>query len=226
MSFKFTETELLVLKNFSAIHPSMYIKPDCIDVKSNGNSVLARHTFAEPYSFEPFGIYNVPEFLQAIGTLKNPTVEPTEKYLDISDGNSKARYFTTAKEMCPVVPIDKIEASFAKFDVGIEADVTAEKLALISKFASIFGTNFVFFETDKKGLLITVANELKASQSSYEIHITEGIVKNSLEAPVKVAVSDLRFYSGDYHLKVTQRITHWKNTGLDLFYYVGVDRTP
>jgi hypothetical protein len=219
MSFAYKETEIAVLKNLATISPSMLIESDKFSVINPSKSVVATFKFDEPYDYEEFGIYEVPEFLSVLSTLKNPQVDNKDKYLLISDGSSKFKYFTTHKDQVPKAP--NVRAKFDTLTYPLDFDISNEKLAMVFKTAAILKADYLFFETDKKKIRLTVANELGASVSSFEIMIDEGIRTNKLESAVKLPIADMKLYQGDYKVKLTEKISLWENTMGNLEYFIG-----
>jgi hypothetical protein len=214
----FTETQMSVLKNFAGINASMIINPDGLEVINNSKSVIAKYKFDKAYDFAKFGIYEVPELLSVIASLTKPDITIEEKFLLISDGTSKYKYFTTALDLLPKVP-DMAKADAVEFD--LEFDISAEKLNMLFKAAATIKADFIFFETDKKKIRMTVANALDASTSSFDITLETGIKTNKLTKAVKVPVAELKLFAGDYKVKLSGKISKWSNTIGNLDYYVG-----
>lgn len=222
MSFTFKDTEIAVLKNLSSINPSMVIEPTRFSVINESKSVVSYYQFDDSYDYEEFGIYEVPEFLSVLATLKNPTIEPKEKYLIIGDTNSKFKYFTTSKDLLPKV--FDVKSKFAKVKCPIEFDISSEKLQLIYKTANILKADYVFVQSDEKKVRLTVANELNSSSSSFEITIEDGIKTNELaDKVIKIPICDMKLYQGDYTVQIAEKISCWKNIMGNLEYYIGTN---
>jgi hypothetical protein len=198
----------------------MIINPSKFSVRSTSKSCIGIYEPAESYEFEEFGIFEVSDFLAALNSLKSPSIEVNDKFLTISDGKQKFKYFTTAKDLLPVVTINLEKVNAVDFD--LDFDLPAEKLNILMQSANIVKASKVFFETSKKKIIITVAEELDSSSNSFEISIEEGIEKNSLAKPVCIPISDLKLHSGDYTVKISPKISKWTNLGCKLDYYIGV----
>ena len=219
-SFAFTETEINILKNFAGINPSMIVYSDRFEVLNNAKSVVGKYAFEKPYDFASFGIYEMSEFLSVLGALKNPEIEVSDKFLTIKDGSSKTRYFTTAQDLLPKVP--NIEKNFANVECDCVFDLPADKLASMFKMAAILKAQFVFFETDKKKVRITVADELESTNNSFEVTIEDGIKVNELKKSLKIPLSDLKILPGGYSVELSSaKISRWESN-LGVNYYIGV----
>lgn len=222
MSFKLKEQDVAILKSFSTLNSSMIINPEKFSVVNSSKSCVAFYIPEEKYDFQEFGIYEMTDFLAALGTLKNPEITDEEKYLVISSNGQKFKYFTTAKDLIQPakINIEKIDA----VEFGLEFDLSAEKFSMLMKSANIVRASNVFFETSKKKILITVAEELASSNNSFEIPIEEGITKNDLKEPVAIPISDMRLLPGDYTVKISNKISKWTHQGCNLNYYIGVNK--
>jgi len=221
MAFTFEDHDLAILKNFAGINPSILIKPDKISVINSAKSLVGAYVPAEPYDFAEFGIYEMSDFLAALNTLKSPSIEVNDRYLLISDGEQKFKYFTTAKDLLPSITLKEDKVDQQDFD--LDFDMSAEKFSILMKSASIVKATNIFFETVDKRIIITVVEELNSSNNSFEIPIEEGIRVNKLEKPVSIPISDLRLCSGDYSVKVCSKISKWTNMSANLNYYIGVN---
>ncbi len=211
--FSFDEKTLKILSNFASIHSSMVIQKDKLSVVNNSNSCIGLYNFPEPYDFNEFGLYDTQEFLSAISVFETfPEINVKDNYLDISSKENKLKYFTTAKELIPKV-ID-LEDQFNKLDPDLVFNLSADKLALINKISSIIKSKYVFFESRKKKILITVCNELESSNNSYELYIDD-IEVNNLEKPVKIELDNFKMLPGEYKIEMkvknSKMMSRWSN---------------
>lgn len=215
----FTDSELAVLKNFASINPSMVIHKDRLEVINNSKSTLASFTFDKEYDFEEFGIYVVPDFLQAIGAFKNPDLDVKSDHVLIKDGNQKIKFFTTPTNIIP--KFQDLGPKFKKLTPELDFDLPGDKLAMIFKTASILKADFLFFEsTDDGEVRITITNDLKSSANSFEVVIRENVRTSDLSGMViKMSVGELKLVPGDYKVQVsTKQISRWESyNGIDYF---------
>ena len=218
--FSFSDVEVAVLKNFAAVNPSMVISPTGLSVINTAKSVVGFYDFNKPYSFEEFGVYEVPEFLSVLGALDNPVVEVNEKYLIVKSGDQKTRYFTTAKDLLPKVP--SVAAKFDKVECELDFTLTADKLAALFKMAPIIKADWLFLESDGKKIRLTVGKELNTSSNTFDVTITSDIKANDLKSPIKVPLSDLKVLPGGYDVKISSAgISRW-SSDVGPVYYIGV----
>lgn len=219
-SFVFSDLELSILKNFSQVNPSMVINPTHIGaVNKPINSVVCRYDFEKPYGFEPFGVFEVPELLTILNTLKKPSIDVREQLLEIVDGDSKTRYFTTAKNLIPEVP--DVEKNFAKITPELDFDLPGDKLATLLKMAGIIKAQFAFFETDGKKVRITVGNELESSSNTFNVTVDSGIRTNSSEKVLRIPLTDLKLIPGGYEIRIASAgVSKW-TADCGAVYFIG-----
>ncbi|NMC87795.1 MAG: hypothetical protein GYA69_05130, partial [Candidatus Moranbacteria bacterium] len=90
---KLSGDTLTLLKNFSTINPSLIFKKgSVISTLSNGKNILATANIVEVFPMD-FAIYDLSEFLGAVSLFTDPDFDFKEKYLVISSGSSKIKYF-------------------------------------------------------------------------------------------------------------------------------------
>jgi hypothetical protein len=228
-TFKIPEKTVAVIKNFSQLNPSIVISSDKVEVISTNKSAIGRYIFEEPLPFEEqIGLFDTPEFLSILGIYKSPDVTTSEKYLTVSEGTSKVRYFTTAANLLPKVLIqNKFDASDIKKrldTVGCELEfvLPAEKLNMFLKMSQLLRAEWIFFESVDDTIRITVGDELESSNNTWELLITTDIKANTLTTPIKLNVSDLRLVPSDYDVKIsTKGMSGWTSaSGIE--YYIGI----
>lgn len=219
----FTETELHILSNFAKINPSQIIKPSGLGAKELSNSIIGTYEFENEYDFEPFGIYEVPMFLQAINTFDNPEMEIKGDRIVIKEGNSKVQFFTTPLDLIKNSEVPDIAPKFDKLDCELDFDLSSDKLATIFKTASVFKAKYLYLESDGDDVRLTVSTDAPGtSGNSFDIAVRDNIRSNNLGGTIlKIPLSELRIISGDYSIKAsTKKISKWTCFN-DVVYYVG-----
>lgn len=216
----FTETELLILKNFASINNSQIIHPDGFKVRNNAKSVVAYYDFANPYAFEAFGIYEIGELLSVLQAIKDPTLTVKEKFIVLQSESEQIKYFTSPLEVIPDVP--DVTKKFAELECEIKFDLPADKLAMIFKMANVLKAKFVFVESDKKDVRLVVANQLESSNNLYEVQL-KGVTSNVIPKGegFKIPLIDMSLLPGDYTVELsTKNISKWENHN-GVAYYIG-----
>lgn len=214
MSFSFTEEETQVLKNFATINPSMLIQPTGIKVINAIQSCVGLYEFKTPYEFEEFGIYEVPELLAILSAYKTPEIKVSEKYLTISEGSSKVRFFTTAKDLIP--PVRDAKKKMNSLEPVMDFVFPQEKLVMLRKMASLIKAEFVFFETTEDGKIrVTAGDALESSNNTWDVVLDTDITVNKADKPLRCKESELRIINSDYKVKLAQvgkaGISYWQS---------------
>lgn len=201
--FSFEENQLKVLSNFASINPQMLVESDKFTVMNGSKSVVANYPFSTKLDFPSFGLYDASDFLAIINAMKNSQIEVKDKSLNITSGSDKLTYFTTAAELVPKVPdTDKV---FQNLDYDLDFSLSADRLAVCLKMASLLKAAFIFFETDGKRIRITIGNELESSSNNYEVYVEDGIKKNQLVEAVRIALADFKILPGEYQVGIARK---------------------
>jgi len=194
-TFKYTDQELKILKNFQLINQSMIINPDKFSVCSNNKTVVGLYDLVEEYDYEPFGIYDMTLFNAYLG-------EATDLGLEVEEDNrviitDKATdmhqtYNTTPIDsgMLPAAqdPTDKFEA------IGTVSEflAPASKLGALIKNCSLSKHERVFIEQTDAGIVLTGATQdLRNSANISEVVIKENNIEESnLEDIISMKVDE------------------------------------
>lgn len=219
--FRFTDAHINILKNFTEISKSMLIEPDKLSVINDARSVIAKYEYDTPFDFEPFGLYDCDRFISNYKAINKPEIDVHPKYINIIGANNdKIRLHTTASDLVPKVP--DIESKCAKVDFELVFNMSAEILSQIRKVVSAQKSQYIFFETNGKRIILTLCDALEASSDNYEIPIEDGIKANNLTKPVKIALADFLIMDGDYEVKISEKLTRWSNLN-NVVYYITTD---
>jgi len=219
----FSESELAILRNFAKINPTQIIKPDHFGAKDPSNSIIGHYKFETAYDFEPFGLYEVPMFLQALETFDHPDIEVLNDRLVISEGNSKITYFTSPLDLIKSSEAPDLSKKFSKLDCELDFDLSADKLATIHKTASIFKAQYLFLESDDDAIRLTVSSDSPGtSANSFDVVIRDNIRANNLDDVIlKIPFTEMRVLPGDYTVQASaKKISKWSCFN-NVDYYIG-----
>lgn len=214
------EKIIKIMKNFASINPSMAITPEKLEVINNAKSIVARYIFDPPYDFEPFGLYDTMDTLAFMGALGKSEIEVKDKYINIiGTNNDKVTYNTIAPSLAPKVPL--LEDKFVNIPLEFDFLLTADKLAIIENVIKIARPKYMFFETDSKRIRLTVGDDIlpDSSEKNYDICITDNISVNCCANIIKIPITDLLILSGEYEIKINNRIAKWSNLN-GVTYYI------
>lgn len=232
--FQYTAEELKVLGNFSTINENMIVLPDKFAVINGAKkSVVGYYKFDKKYEYEPYGIFNLPEFLTLV-KINGDEYELAvyDKYVEVfyPSSNSGTKYNLTPHELLPQV--GEISEKFNKLNIELDFDLPAENIATLKKVANILGLERIYIQSvpDQDAVLLTAAKKhLEKAENPHVVTITDkktNVRKNGLDVDtvLYVNVEELKILEGDYRVKISSRgISHWENQFLNVEYYIGVN---
>lgn len=206
---------LQILKNFSAINPSIHFKGgEKLATISPTKSVMAIATLPEPIE-EVFAIYDLSRFLGVLSLFENPELELNEKVVTIRGKNGDSTSYTCGDPSNFVTPPDK-ELKMPKPDVTFslkEADY-----AKVMKALSVLGLPEVAIVGDGEKVYLQAVNSKNPTGDVYRTPVGE--TEQNFRA---VFNSDnLRMIPGDYDVEISKQGMA-KFEGTDLLYYIAIE---
>ena len=114
--FKYSDTELKILKNFQHINLQMIVKPNIFDVVNNAKNVVGIYDLENSHDHEEYGIYDMSIYNTYLNGVTDLSVDVQDDYVEIRDkaSNLKQRQSTTPvdKGMIPIPndPTTKFES--------------------------------------------------------------------------------------------------------------------
>ena len=90
---KISSETINILKNFSGINANLVFKPGKeLKTISEAKTIMANASILEDFP-QQFGVYDLNEFLSLYNLMDEPDLEFSEKYLTMSDGSQKIKYY-------------------------------------------------------------------------------------------------------------------------------------
>jgi len=117
---KFSESTITILKNFSAINPSIALKPGKEIKTMNAHSTVFGMAKIEDEIPSTAYIYDLSRFLSAYSLYKEPELEFTEKYFIISEGKSRIKYAYADASMIISPPEKSIKIPTPEVEISVE----------------------------------------------------------------------------------------------------------
>ena len=93
-----TRQDRQVINNFSLFNKNLEFKKDLRSISSN-NNLIAEYKL-ESDEFNPFVVYETPEFLKCYNSFLSPKVEILKDRVLISDHKSEVKFFTAERAIC------------------------------------------------------------------------------------------------------------------------------
>jgi hypothetical protein len=210
-----TET-LSILKNFTPINDSIYVKKgNILETISKQKNVLARAEVPDTFT-DDFGIYDLNNFLGVLSLNGDNMIDFVGNDIVIKgfNGKSELKYRKTSQSLIIVPPDKKINMT-----ADVEFDLTKEEIAWTTSVASRLSSPNMAFISDGTTVQIKCF-DLKndgAHVSSTEL-IAPG---NGKKYNMIFSTDNMRFYEGSYKVTISSKgIGHFKNTKTAIEYWI------
>lgn len=206
---------LAIIKNFAGINGAiLFQEGSTLKTMSEGNTIIAEATITEAFPSD-FGIYDLGEFLSAVGIFQNTVLDFHDKYVVISDGGkSKIKFYGAGDSLIKAVPNIKFPTPTVEFNLS------AEQLNMIMKTSSALKADDISISGDGTILKATVTDKKNATANAYELELGE--TTESFLANLKV--DNIKVLPGDYTVSISdKKISRFKNTNNSLTYYIAVE---
>lgn len=210
---------LKVLENFSAINPNLVIKPGSkLQTINEAKSIFASALVSETFD-EEVGIYDLTNFLAALGLIENPQLDFTTTSIGIKGDRSKLNY------RCANIGIlTKPERELKMPAIDVSFTLKESDVDSIRKAASTLGHKILSFEgTSGSKIVATVCDPADTSANTYSLELTD---KAEFDFSFHFLISNLKLMSGDYTVGISKRlISHWSNTNGKIEYWIALEKS-
>lgn len=216
-----TEQTMQVLKNYASINPNIVIESgNVIKTISEAKNVVSKSILDVEFP-KTFGIFDLNEFISAMGLVDNPTLSFEDEYVLIGDsvGRTRIKYYYS--------DID-ILTSPSKEVVMRDADVTftldRETLAKVRRASSVLGHNEVSVTCIDNVVCLTVNDNSDSTSNGYTVDV-EGTYKHS-NFNFVFNINNLKMIEGDYDVAISSSlISHFINKQTKIEYWVALEKT-
>jgi len=211
---KLSKETVALIKNFAGINSNLLLKQgNKLATISAQKNVMADATTNE--SFPDFAIYDLNEFLGAMSLFEDPELDFQDKYVSISQGNMKIKFFAADASVL-VAPQKAITFPEAEIDFRMSAAM----LNMIHKTASVLRAADVSIVGDGSKITAVVGDKKNASGNSF----SEPVGDTDKTFKVNLKVENLKMLPGDYDISISsKKISRFKSPNSDLVYYVAVE---
>lgn len=215
---KLDKNTVTVLKNFSSVNTNLVIKPGkTFSTMSPAKDILATYTGDVEFD-NTLSIYNLNEFLAVLTAFEDPSLELSDNYVTISEGNQKVTY-VYADESLLITPTKKLNFPTPE----IEFNLSKEQLMKILKMSAILSVDELSFIGDGDKIIARVSDSKNPSGNSFDIDLE---TKNSLVFKVIIKVEKIKVLPGGYKVEISSvGISKFTSDDAELQYYVGIEST-
>ena len=211
---KLSKETVSLIKNFAGINSNLLLKSgNKLATISSQKNVMADATVTE--TFPDFGIYDLNEFLGAMSLFDDPELDFQEKYVSISQGSMKIKFFAADASV-----LDAPQKAITFPEAEINFTMTAAMLNMINKTASVLRASDVSIVGDGSTITAVVGDKKNVTGNSF----SEPVGATDKTFKVNLKVENLKMLPGDYEVSISsKKISRFKSPSSDLVYYVAVE---
>jgi len=164
---KLSERTLQVLKNFSTINPTIFIRAgNEIRTIAPTKSMFAQATVPESFP-KDFAIYELSRFLGVISLFTDPDFDFQDKYVTVSSGKQRVNYTYANPEM-----VDSPSKKTNNFpDPVATFTLTSESLSAISKAGAIIQMPDVAITGADGVITISAINSKESTSDTFKLEV-------------------------------------------------------
>ena len=211
---KLSKETVALFKNFAGINSNLLLKNgNKLATISAQKNVMADATVGE--TFPDFAIYDLNEFLGAMSLFEDPELTFQDKHVSISQGSMQIKFFAADPT---VLTAPQKAITFPEAEINF--DISADKLSMIQRTASVLRAADVAIVGDGSTITIVVGDKKNATGNSF----SEPVGATDKTFKVNLKVENLKMLPGNYSVSISsKKISRFKSSSSDLVYYVAVE---
>ena len=211
-----SQNTLMILKSFTSINPSIYIKEgNIIRTISPQKTVIAIAEVDENFE-TAFGIYDLNQFLSAISIFDKPDFTFKQNCVTIKNDSSSVRYGFADEKMIMQAPDKTLQLP----DVVVNFVLTEEIVKKTMQAASILDLPNWTVTGDGSDINIVVGNVKDKSSNVFKYKVGE----TDKEFELIFKVENLRFMPEEYNVQISSKgISHFITTNGKLQYFIATE---
>lgn len=214
---KLHENTITILKNFSSINPSIYIrKGNKLRTIAVSGSIAAVAEVEDTFDTD-FAIYDLNQFLNGLKLYDNPILDFSEdRCVLIKQGNHKIKYRLTDPTL--IFAGEDRDIRLPSQDVCFL--LKEEQFEKLLKASSIFGLPDFSVMGNEKEISLQISQ--KDNSSSNELSIIVG--ETTEDFIMNFKTENLKIIPGDYEVVISKElIAKFTNQNYNLTYYIGLE---
>ena len=216
-----TTNTMNVLRNFSGINQNLMIREgNTIKTISEAKNVLATAVVEEQFP-QPFGIYDLNEFIGVMGLVDQPRLKFEDESVTIGDstGRSKVRYFYSPEETL-TTPQKDINMPEAEVNFVLDNDT----LNKVKKAASTLGHSELSVSVKAGSLCLSVVESQNSTSNAFSIDIDGEYTTENFNFIMNIA--NLKMIPGDYDVSMSSKfITRFKHKEMNVQYWIALEKS-
>ena len=215
---KIGDKTLEILRNFAEINPKISInKGQLIKSISAEQNVFGDAQVKEKFPVD-FAIYDLSEFLRAVGLFEEPEFDFQEDFVVISGDGNSVRYFYGNRQN---IYIPKKE--FKMPPTEIELDISQGTWESLKRAAAVLHIYHLSLLGDGKNLSYFLHDA--AIVSSANTYTIDDLAKSKIVCEMTVKIDSVNLIPGDYKVKISgpDKVMRIDVEGRDVSYTVGME---
>lgn len=218
---KLSNETLTVLKNYAGINPNLVVdEGSTIRTMTEGKNLMSKAEVPETFDV-PFAIYDLNEFLSAIGLVDDPQLDFQSDHVVISDGGGRMRtkYFYAERD---VLTYPTKDLNMPTTEVSFSLDKNT--LAKVNRAAAVLGYEVMTVRPNESAGVVTlsVLDPKDETSNAFSIDV-EGEYPEGVDFNFDFDIRVLKMIEEDYIVRLSSKlITQFVNKDASLSYWCAV----
>ncbi len=210
---KLSEYTITILKNFATINNNLLFKPgNLITTMSLAKNIIAEAKVEESFDVE-FGIYDLGEFLGALGLFADHDIDFGDKIATIKNDRNLIKYFKAESEVLSFPPKEIV---FPESDLNFK--LTEAHIGLLLKSAAVLHAPGISFVGDGKKIRLAAGDKKSDTSNTFSVELEASKKKFQ----INLKPETFKFLPQDYDVSISsKKIARFVNG--DLKYYITVE---
>lgn len=215
VKMKLSDTTISVLKNYSSINQNLKIGAgNNLVTMSAMKNIVAKSKVEETFE-KDIAIYDLNEFLAALSLFESPELDFEDDHVMISNEGktSSCKYWYSDPSVVTTVsnPIEMPESE-------VSFTLSSDELSNITKAAAVIGVPDMVLENGS----LRVTDKKNQTANAFSMNVAQDI--KHLNYAFWFKVENLKLMPGTYDVSVSsKKISHFKNTNVDIEYYIALE---
>lgn len=213
---KLSAKTISLLKNFSAINPSIVIKPgSTLATMSTTKSIVAKAEVPDNFPNQ-VAIYNLGRFISSYSLLDDPDLEFGDNSITMKDSTKKVVYHCSDASLIIVPPEKEIKMP----SVDVQCRVSNKDLQTVIKALGVLALPELAFVGDGENVMLQATNSKEQSTDTYSINV--GATDKTFRAIFKP--ENIKVIDGDYEIRISSKgISQF--VGTEVTYWIAVEQS-
>jgi len=213
---KLDANTIAVLKNFSKINNSIFIKQgNVLRTISPIKTIVGKAAIAVSFE-QDFAIYSLDRFLSSLSLFNDPELTFEDKYVTISDENKNIKYVYAEEALLTKAP----EKELILPSKEVELEITNEEMKNVEKALSVLNVPEIVVHGDGQHIYLQALDTKNPSGDVYSLKI--GNTEKKFSAIFKP--ENIKLLPDTYNVTISAKgISLWKSPNVE--YFIAVEST-